>query len=524
MSTIVQSEPGSFEEAIKHQVWKDAMHEEYEAIMKNDVWDVVPRPKDKSVVTAKWLYKIKHGSDGSAEKFKARFVARGFSQKEGIDYDDIFAPVARYTTIRSIIALAATQGWSLHQMDVKTAFLHGAIKEEVYVEQPLGFEVQDRDTYVCRLKKALYGLKQAPRAWYERMDSYLMKLGFTRSNADPNLYFKVVEGKPLILVLYVDDLFLTGDDPLIHQCKRELAAEFEMKDLGLMHYFLGLEVWQRPGEIFLSQGKYIVKLLERFGMVDCKSVSTPMELNFKKLSGSAAGPILANPTEYRQLIGALMFLVNTRPDICFAVNTLSQQMVEPHHFHWVGAKNLLRYLRGTINHGLRYTAGSVILRGYTDADWAGSVVDRKSTSGCCFNLGSASISWMSRKQKSVALSTAEAEYIAASMACCEAVWLRKLFSELFQHVLDTTVILCDNQSGIRMTENPVFHDRSKHIDIRYHFIRDMVQRGAVRLDHIGTDEQVADILTKPLGKVKFLTFRESLGVVERPYDVGPVGR
>ena len=166
----------------------------------------------------------------------------------------------------------------------------------------------------------------------------------------------------------------------------------------------------------------------------------------------------------------------------------------------------------------------MILRGYTDADWAGSVVDRKSTSGCCFNLGSASISWMSRKQKSVALSTAEAEYIAASMACCEAVWLRKLFSELFQHVLDTTVILCDNQSGIRMTENPVFHDRSKHIDIRYHFIRDMVQRGAVRLDHIGTDEQVADILTKPLGKVKFLTFRESLGVVERPYDVGPVGR
>ena len=359
------------------------MNEECESIMKNDVWDVVPRPKDKSVVTAKWLYKIKHGPDGSAEKFKARFVARGFSQKEGIDYDDIFAPVARYTTIRSIIALAATQGWSLHQMDVKTAFLHGAIKEEVYVEQPLGFEVQDRDTYVCRLKKALYGLKQAPRAWYERMDSYLMKLGFTRSNADPNLYFKVVEGKPLILVLYVDDLFLTGDDPLIHQCKRELAAEFEFKDLGLMHYFLGLEVWQRPGEIFLSQGKYIVKLLERFGMVDCKSVSTPMELNFKKLSGSAAGPILANPTEYRQLIGALMFLVNTRPDICFAVNTLSQQMVEPHHFHWVGAKNLLRYLRGTINHGLRYTAGSVILRGYTDADWAGSVVDRKSTSWKC---------------------------------------------------------------------------------------------------------------------------------------------
>ena len=199
-------------------------------------------------------------------------------------------------------------------------------------------------------------------------------------------------------------------------------------------------------------------------------------------------------------------------------------MVEPHHTHCVGAKNLMRYLRGTINHGLRYTARSVTLHGYTDADWAGSVVDRKSTSRCYFNLGSASISWMSRKQKSVALSTAEAEYIAASMACCEAVWLQKLFSEMFGHVLDTTVILCDNQSGIRMTENPVFHDRSKYIDIRYHFIRDMVQRSAVRLDHIGIDEQFKDILTNPLGKVKFLTFRENLGIVERPYSEGLVGR
>ena len=302
-------------------------------------------------------------------------------------------------------------------MDVKTAFLHVAKKEEVYVEQPLGFEVQDRDTYVCRLKKALYGLKQAPRAWYERIDSYLMKLGFTRNNVDPNLYFKVDREKPLILVLYVDDLFLTGADPLIHQCKRELTAEFEMKDLGLIHYFLGLEVWQRPGEIFLSQGKYIVKLLERFGIVDCKSMPTLMELNFKKLSGSVAGPVLANPIEYCQFVGALMFLVNTPPNVCFAVNTLSQHMVDPYHIHWVGAKNLLRCLWGTKNDGLRYTAGSVALHGYTDADWAGNVVDRKSTSGCCFTIGSASISWMSRKQKSVALSTAEVEYIAASMAC-----------------------------------------------------------------------------------------------------------
>ena len=236
MSTIIQNEPSSFSDAVKHQVWKDAMTKEYESIMKNDVWEVVPRPQDKTVVTSRWLYKIKHVVYRSTEKYKARFVARGFCQKEGLDYDEIFAAVARYTTIHMIITLVASQGWNLHQMDVKTAFLHGSIKEEVYVEQPEGFEIYDRKSHVCRLKKALYGLKQAPRAWYEWIDSYLMKLGFTRSEADPNLYFKVEDDKPLILVLYVDDLFLTGADPLIHKCKREMASEFEMKDLGL-------EVW-----------------------------------------------------------------------------------------------------------------------------------------------------------------------------------------------------------------------------------------------------------------------------------------
>eukprot|EP00253_Pinus_taeda_P008873 PITA_08873 len=341
----------------------------------------------------------------------------------------VYNTISKYTTICSIISLGASQGWKLHQMDIKTAFLHGSNKEEVYMEQPEGFEIYDRKYHVCRLKKALYGLKQAPRAWYERIDSYLMKLGLTRSEVDPNLYFKIVDDKPLILVLYVDDLFIIGVDPLIQKCKRELASEFEMKDLGLMHYFLGLEVWQKPREIFVSQGKNVVKRSKRFGMVDCKPVTTSMELDFKKLSGSAAGPILRNATEYCQLVEALMLLVNSRPDICFAVNTLSQNMVEPHHTHWIGAKNLLRYLRGTIIYWLRYTAGDVRLLGYTDVDWAGSVVD---------------------------------------------FWLRKLFSELFGFTLDITVILCDNQSGIHLSKNPVFHDHSKHIDIR--MIRSLMDR------------------------------------------------
>jgi hypothetical protein len=350
------------------------------------------------------------------DKYKARFVARGFSQKEGEDYDETFSPVSRYTSIRAIMSLVASMGWSLHQMDVKTTFLNGAIEEEVYIEQPQGFEVHSRDTHVCRLKKALYGLKQAPRAWYARIDNYLMRLGFSKSHADPNLYYKVVNNAPVILLLYVDDLFLTGEESLIIQCKKELASEFDMKDLGLMHYYLGLEVWQKRGEVFLGQGKYAVKILQKFGMMDCKSMDTPMTTDIRKVRDSNSDPV--DPSLYRQLIGSLMYLVNTRPDICFAVNTLSQFQVEPRHEHWIVAKHVLRYIRGTLNYGLRYTTSNNIqLHGFTDSDWAGSAEDRRSTSGMCFSLGSAMISWGSRKQKSVALSTTEAEYIAACEAC-----------------------------------------------------------------------------------------------------------
>jgi hypothetical protein len=354
MTKLLDEEPTTFEEAVQNGQWKEAMTEEHQSIMKNEVWEIVPRPKEKSVVTSKWVYKIKHAADGSVDKYKARFVARGFSQKEGEDYDETFAPVARYTSIRAIISLAASMGWNLHQMDVKTTFLNRAIEEEVYIEQPQGFEVHSRDTHVCRLKKALYGLKQAPRAWYARMDNYLRRLGFSKSHADPNLYYKVMDNAPVILLLYVDDLFITGEESLIIQCKKELASEFDMKDLGLMHYYLGLEVWQKRGEVFLGQGKYAIKILQKFGMMDCKSMDTPMNADIRKVKVPDSDPV--DPSLYRQLIGSLMYLVNTRPDICFAVNTLSQFQVEPRQEHWIAAKHVLRYIRGTINYGLRYTA------------------------------------------------------------------------------------------------------------------------------------------------------------------------
>jgi hypothetical protein len=404
-------------------------------------------------------------------------------------------------------------GWKLHQMDVKTSFLNGEIEEEVYIEQPEGFVVHNEKYHVCRLKKALYGLKQAPRAWYEKMDGFLMSLGFNKSAADPNLYYHIDGNECMILVLYVDDLFLTGLERLIVECKQALTAKFEMKDLVLMHYFLGLEVWQRTDEIFLSQGKHTMEILKKFSMTECKSMPTPMVMDLKKMSDTDSGDV--DPHLYRQLIGSLMYLVNTRPDIFYAVNVLSQFMSQPKHTHWIAAKHVLRYLQGTIGYGLRYASNvDLSLQGYTDADWAGSVVDKKSTSGCCFTLGSAMVSWCSRKQISVALSTTEAEYIALSVAVREAVWLHKILTDLFDHEMDLTTIHCDNQSCVNLSKNPVFHDRSKHIEIKYHYIRDMVQRKTVHVQYLSTHEQIADIFTKPLAKTKFEYFHERLGLVE----------
>jgi hypothetical protein len=255
------------------------MVEEYDSIVKKNAWGIVPRPIDKSMVGSRWIYKVKQVVDGSVEKYKARFVTQGFSQIEGIDYRETFAPVARYSSIRSILSLLAQMGWRIHQMDVKTAFLNGIIEEEVYIEHPEGFETFDRESHVCRLKRALYGLKQAPRAWYTWIDNYFTRLGFTKSETDANLYQIMVEGKLLIIVLYVNDLILTGDEQLIRSCKEDLAKEFEMKDLGLLHYFLGLEIWQQDGEIFVSQGKYAREILGKFHMEGYKPMDTPLPEN-----------------------------------------------------------------------------------------------------------------------------------------------------------------------------------------------------------------------------------------------------
>jgi hypothetical protein len=257
VTSILDTEPQIFAQAVDQQVWREAMLEEYDSTMCNDVWEVVPRPVGKSVVTSRWFYKTKYAADGSIEKHKARFVARRFSQIEGVDYDETFALVARYTSIRSIIAIAAEMGWRIHKMDVKTAFLNDFIEEEVYIEKPQGFEVSERESHVCLLRKALYGLKQASRAWYSRIDTYLLQMGFEKSDVDPNLYFIIRGEDMLILILYVDDLFITGAEDLIAECKLGLASEFAMSDIGLMHYFLVWRYGRRRVTYFSGRGSML---------------------------------------------------------------------------------------------------------------------------------------------------------------------------------------------------------------------------------------------------------------------------
>jgi hypothetical protein len=402
-------DPETFSEASGHPDWDTAMNEEYRSLMENDTWDLVPLPKGRKLVRCKWVYQTKYASDGSIERHKARLVAKGFSQVEGIDYNETFAPVAKMNPIRLVLALAASHKWEVHQMDVKSAFLHGDLKEEIYMEQPPGY-IQNDSSLVCHLKKSLYGLKQAPRAWYAKMDSFLIATGFSRCHSNPNVYTKKVGSHLIILVLYVDDLILTGSESkLLNHVKTSLKKKFEMTDLGFLHYFLGLQVLQTNEAIFLSQSKYACDLLRRFHMDDCKPTPSPFQSGVK-LSATCTSPEV-DATLYRQLVGSLLYLTHTCPDLSFAVGLVARYMQTPHEIHWKAAKRILRYVRGTVQFGIHYSSGGTpLLVGFTDSDWAGDLDDRKSTAGYVFSLGSGPVTWAYKKQQAIALSSTEAEY------------------------------------------------------------------------------------------------------------------
>ncbi|WVZ61751.1 LOW QUALITY PROTEIN: hypothetical protein U9M48_011574 [Paspalum notatum var. saurae] len=418
----IGDEPASVEEAKASKEWRMAMLEEMASIEENKTWTLVDLPKGQRAIGLKWVFKLKKDEHGEVIKHKAQLVAMGYVQRQGIDFEEVFAPVARMESVRVVLAVAAHHGWSVHHMDVKSAFLNGELVEEFYVAQPPGFTAAGHEEKVLRLHKALYGPRQVPRAWNAKLDASLHELGFTRSKCEHGLYVRGAEASRLVVGIYVDDLIITREmKKEIDSFKLQMKKLFKMSYLGPLSYYLGIEVKQGQRGIELRQSAYALKLLEKAGMSSCNSCATPMEVRLK-LSKASTSPLVDDPTMYRSIIGSLRYLLHTRPDLSFSVRYLSRFMEEPRTDHMAAVKHLLRYVAGTINYGLWYSGGGgdTRLLGYSDSDLAGDVDDRKSTTGVIFYLGPNPVTWVSQKQRVVALSSCEAEFIAGAAAACQA--------------------------------------------------------------------------------------------------------
>ncbi|KAJ9542658.1 hypothetical protein OSB04_029164 [Centaurea solstitialis] len=482
--------------------WLLAMQEELLQFKRNKVYRLVPRPQDKSIIKTKWIFRNKKDESGVIVRNKARLVAKGYFQQEGIDYDETFAPVARIEAIRIFLAYAAHKNIKVFQMDVKSAFLNGVLHEEVYIEQPEGFVDPDFPDHVCILDKALYGLKQAPRAWYETLTNHLLSKGFKRGTIDTTLFLKKEGGDLLLVQIYVDDIIFGSTNPeLCTKFSKIMETEFEMSMMGELNFFLGIQVKQNPDGIFINQSKYIKDMLKKFKMTDCSPIKTPMP------TGNLLGPDLAGkPVDqkiYRSMIGSLLYLTATRPDIMFATCFCARFQANPKESHLAAVKRILRYLKGTPELGLWYPKDSSFeLISFTDSDYGGCKLDRKSTSGSCQFLGDKLVSWTSKKQNCVSTSTAEAEYVAAASCCSQVLWMKTQLLD-YGYKLKRVPIYCDSESAIAITSNPVQHSKTKHIDIRYHFIKDNVEKGNIEMFFVQTDYQLADLFTKPLDEKRF---------------------
>uniref|UniRef100_H3H8Q5 Reverse transcriptase Ty1/copia-type domain-containing protein n=1 Tax=Phytophthora ramorum TaxID=164328 RepID=H3H8Q5_PHYRM len=484
------SEPTTFQEAVNgpDQVhWRKAIRAELKSMRLRGVFRAAKLPSGQRAIGTKWVFKIKRKADGSIEKYKARLVAKGFKQKYGIDYTETFSPVVKYVTLRMIIAIAKYFGWPLDQLDVVTAFLYGVMKEVVFCVVPEGVEL-DGGFDCLELVKAIYGLKQASRVWNETFDEFMCSIGFQVSAFDPCLYIKVVDGQ--CVLVYVDDVLITGSSPeLISRTKTDLKTRFEMTDSGKCAFVLGIELVDGPdGSVTMCQRRYVDDILKRFAMDECKAVVSPVDMSTRLVPSDAATKVNA---PFREAVGALM--TATRPDIAYAVGYVSRFMENPQEEHWVAVKRIFRYLQGTKTHGICFKPGDKVdFRGYSDADWAGDLADRKSTSGYAFMLMSAPVSWGSKKQS---------------------MWLKVFLCELGEMASDEAVkIYEDNQGSIALAKNPQFHKHTKHIDIRYHFVREKVEDGQVVLQYVSTTDMLADMMTKAITAVQFQVLRSKLGI------------
>ena len=470
-------------------------------------------PDGVKPIGCKWVFKIKTDKDGNVSVYKARLVAKGFRQVHGIDYDETFSPVVMIRSIRIILAIAAYYDYEIWQMDVKTAFLNGYLEENVYMMQPEGFEDPKNPRKVCKLKKSIYGLKQASRSWNLRFDEVVKKFDFIRCEEEPCVYKKFSGSKVAFLVLYVDDILLIGNDiPMLETVKEWLKKYFSMKDLGEAEYILGIKIYRDRSKrlIGLSQGTYIDKVLARFNMVNSKKGFLPMQHGLrlsKSQCPKTPGEIeKMSRIPYASAIGSIMYAMTcTRPDVAHALSMCSRYQSNPGEAHWCATKNILKYLRRTKDDALVYGGDDeLIVKGYTDASFQTDKDDFESQSGYVFILNGGAVSWKSSKQGTIADSTTEAEYIAASEAAKEAVWIRQFIAEL--GVVPSTSraidVYCDNNGAIAQAKEPSSSSRSRHVQRKYHLIRHYVDRGDVRMCKVHTNDNIADPLTKPLPRPK----------------------
>ena len=508
--------------AEERKLWHKAAVDEIQSLVDNGTFELVKLPPGHKAIGSRWVFKVKRNADGSVERYKGRVVAKGFSQRPGFDFTETFAPTPKWAALRAILALAAFEDLHLESVDISSAFLNGELEEDVFMHQPEGFVEKGKD-WVWHLKKSIYGLKQAGRCWHQKLNQVLESIGFKRITCEHSIWVYQQGDARVIVPVFIDDMTIAAKSmAAIEDVKSELRKHFKLRDLGPTSWLLGVEIIRnRPKHsLSLSQHQYIQTLLERFGLSDCTPVSTPLDPG-ARLSTSMS-PTTPEEIEemhsvpYLQAVGSLMYLaIATCPDIAYAVGVLARFSKNPGLAHWKAVKHLFRYLKGTMDLKLTYAPDpscSELFTTFSDADHAGNPDNGRSTGGYVVKMGTGAISWSSRLQGIVALSTTEAEYVAATSAGQEILWLRSLFQEIGYPISSPSTLMLDSASALAVAKNPEHHGRMKHLDLRFYWLRDEVEKGVFSLKHISTVDMPADILTKALGRVKVLEMQEMLGL------------
>ncbi|KAK2429298.1 putative mitochondrial protein [Trifolium repens] len=513
----LEEDPSNLSEALSSldaDLWQEAINDEMDSLESNKTWHLVDLPPGCKPIGCKWILKKKLKPDGTVDKYKARLVAKGFTQRENIDFFDTFSPVTRITSIRVLISLAAIHNLIVHQMDVKTAFLNGELEEEIYMKQPEGFVIHGQEDKVCKLDKSLYGLKQAPKQWHEKFDNVMISNEFKANESDKCIYYKYENNICTIICLYVDDLLIFGSNiHAVNAVKSLLCNNFDMKDLGEADVILGIKITRSEKGISLNQSHYIEKILRKYNYFDCKPASTPYDPSIKLFKNDGDG---VRQTEYASIIGSLRYATDcTRPDNAYVVGLLCKFTSRPGKEHWNAIERVMRYLKKTITLGLHYQRHPAVLEGYSDADWNTLSDDCKATSGYIFNIAEGAVSWKSKKQTILAQSTMESEMIALAAASEEASWLRCLLAEipLWEKPLPAVLIHCDSTAAIAKIENRYYNGKKRQIRRKHSTIRGLISNGAVRVDYVRTDKNLADPLTKGLTREKVLNTSIKMGLM-----------